>query len=177
VLLGLEIIKSHHGDSRWPKNIHWRGATRRLPFADGSVECVYTSHFLEHIPWNKATRVVHEVYRVLEPGGVFRVVVPDLVLAGERYLEETKRQVDCARFSREAHDRFMRTVAGGHFNRVRPGGGHLYAYDFPTLFSVLEKSGFVRIRQCSFQESPVREMGLLENRPGDSLHIEATKPG
>ena len=49
-----------------------------LPFDDDSFDAVYHSHVLEHMPVWAAPAFLTECYRVLAPGGVIRVVVPDL---------------------------------------------------------------------------------------------------
>ncbi len=48
-----------------------------VPYEDGSLSFVYTSHFLEHVDDDVAKNVFKEVFRVLKPGGVFRIVVPN----------------------------------------------------------------------------------------------------
>ena len=60
-------------------------ATKRLPYADESVDEVYASHVLEHIHHSKTLETLKEWVRVLKPGGRIRVAVPnfDRVL-GER---------------------------------------------------------------------------------------------
>src|SRR5918992_2339635 len=50
---------------------------RPLPFASGSVDAVFTEHLLEHLSYDDATFLLSECARVLGPGGVIRVVVPD----------------------------------------------------------------------------------------------------
>lgn len=49
-----------------------------IPFPDASFDVVYHSHFLEHIPKPIAGDFLKECRRVLKPGGIIRVVVPDL---------------------------------------------------------------------------------------------------
>ena len=49
-----------------------------IPFPDSSFDVVYHSHVLEHFPKAKARRFIAECVRVLKPGGILRVVVPDL---------------------------------------------------------------------------------------------------
>ena len=39
---------------------------------------VYSSHFLEHIPRDQVAPFLQECWRILKPGGVLRIVVPDL---------------------------------------------------------------------------------------------------
>lgn len=47
------------------------------PIEDSSVDLVYASHFLEHIPAGKPRLdVFNEAWRILKPGGVFELLVP-----------------------------------------------------------------------------------------------------
>ena len=49
-----------------------------LPFADGTVEEVRASHVLEHLTFREASEALRDWFRVLQPGGVIRVAVPDV---------------------------------------------------------------------------------------------------
>ncbi len=49
----------------------------RWPVEDESIELVYSSHTIEHIPDEAAKMAFSEAYRILVPGGVFRVACPD----------------------------------------------------------------------------------------------------
>jgi SAM-dependent methyltransferase len=49
-----------------------------LPFRDGSCAAIYSEHFLEHVDYPDATlRLLGECRRVLQPGGLFDIGVPD----------------------------------------------------------------------------------------------------
>ncbi|MBD5771115.1 class I SAM-dependent methyltransferase [Marinomonas colpomeniae] len=61
--------------------------TTVLPFKDGSLDAVYTSHFIEHVTDEVATHLFFEVYRVLKPGGIFRIVAPNFELFHQAILE------------------------------------------------------------------------------------------
>jgi hypothetical protein len=50
---------------------------RGLPFADASASIVYSEHFFEQLEFSDAQRFLRESLRVLRPGGLFSVVVPD----------------------------------------------------------------------------------------------------
>lgn len=58
-----------------------------LPFADGSFQVVYHSHVLEHLPRPRAAAFLKECNRVLKPGGILRVVVPDLETIARLYVK------------------------------------------------------------------------------------------
>jgi len=49
-----------------------------LPFADNSVEEIWASHILEHIPPPRVQPVLKEWLRVLVLGGTARIITPDL---------------------------------------------------------------------------------------------------
>lgn len=58
-----------------------------LPFGDRSCRVVYHSHVLEHFEKSFAPVFLRECHRVLVPGGVLRVVVPDLETIARLYLQ------------------------------------------------------------------------------------------
>lgn len=59
----------------------------RLPFADAGFGAVYHSHVLEHLDAATGEAMLAECFRVLKPGGVLRVVLPDLELLCRWYFE------------------------------------------------------------------------------------------
>lgn len=58
-----------------------------LPFPDEHFDVVYQSHVLEHLRKSDAERFLAECLRVLKPGGIVRVAVPDLEVMAKLYLE------------------------------------------------------------------------------------------
>ncbi|MCC8193293.1 MAG: glycosyltransferase [Deltaproteobacteria bacterium] len=59
-----------------------------VPFADETFDVVYHSHVLEHFPRRQGMFFLSECYRVLRPGGLLRVAVPDLENITRAYLTE-----------------------------------------------------------------------------------------
>ena len=57
-----------------------------IPFGEGCFDVVYHSHFLEHLTWRLAPTFLSDCFRVLKPGGIIRVVVPDLETIARLYL-------------------------------------------------------------------------------------------
>lgn len=51
-------------------------STAPLPFADGTVEEVHMSHFLEHLDAKGRCHLLNELYRVMKPGAKATVIVP-----------------------------------------------------------------------------------------------------
>jgi predicted SAM-dependent methyltransferase len=81
-------------DSRWTNvNFKATGAgviphnlAKGIPFADDTFGLVYHSHVLEHFNQTDAKIFIQECSRVLRPGGILRVVVPDLEQIASLYL-------------------------------------------------------------------------------------------
>lgn len=59
-----------------------------IPLDDNSCDVVYHSHVLEHIRRNDASGFIAECHRVLRPGGIIRIAVPDLERICRAYLEK-----------------------------------------------------------------------------------------
>lgn len=66
---------------------------KELPFPAASFDVVYHSHVLEHFSRADAPHLLHGCRRVLKPGGVIRVVVPDLERIAHLYLEALTESV------------------------------------------------------------------------------------
>lgn len=57
-----------------------------LPFPDNSFDLVYSSHFIEHVPRHLVSGLMAEWLRVLRPGGILRLVLPDCQEMFSEYL-------------------------------------------------------------------------------------------
>ncbi|MEO8149864.1 MAG: methyltransferase domain-containing protein [Bacteroidia bacterium] len=58
-----------------------------IPFNDFEFDAVYHSHVLEHFSKEDGKQFIAECYRVLKPGGIIRVAVPDLEQIVKNYLK------------------------------------------------------------------------------------------
>ena len=152
----------------WADSILIHDVRKKLPFADLSVDYVYTSHFLEHNSLTAAKRLIDDVYRVLRIGGVLRIVVPDLEIGARRYLNALEKNPP----DTGAAPEFL------HWLQLsRPGDRdpHLWMYDGPSLTALLREHGFANVVVCRFKEGRVPDCDVLDNRPDDSLYLEAEK--
>lgn len=60
----------------------------RLPFATDCFDVVYHAQFIEHLSISDAISFTEECYRILKPGGVLRIVTPDLENQAREYLRQ-----------------------------------------------------------------------------------------
>src|SRR5262249_17592784 len=63
-------------------------AGRKLPFPDGRFKGIFSEHFLEHLPEDDAKIFLAECFRVLIPGGILRLSVPNGELYLKKYFED-----------------------------------------------------------------------------------------
>jgi predicted SAM-dependent methyltransferase len=93
-----------------------------IPFSPDSADAVYLAAVFEHIRRNDAANFLREIYRVLKPGGIVRVGVPDLEKICRLYLEASlagdKQAVhDYDWIVLEMLDQMVRETSGGSMLR------------------------------------------------------------
>ncbi len=168
-----------------------RDCRTALPLASGSARAIFTEHFLEHLDYyEEAPKFLDDCRRVLSPGGVLRIIVPD----GGKYLSAycgggledmstfsplltLEPESDAAPFSLRRDVLPFRTkmeVVNFHF---RQSGQHRFSYDFETLARLLSDCGFTSIVKSEFGVSGLPELAIdSESRAGESLVVEARSP-
>ena len=99
-----------------------------LPLADAGMDIVYSSHFIEHVPRDCVLALLRECRRVLRPGGLLRLVVPDLLEMCSRYVQarHSGAHAEADRMVLEILDQCVRRRSGGElaafYDRVRASG-------------------------------------------------------
>lgn len=130
-----------------------------LPFSDHSVDYLYCSHFLEHLSRQDALHLLKEARRILKPGGIFRICVPDLAYAVSLYGKgETKKMLESYFFVEDLDSSMAR---------------HRYMYDYDLLKAALDEAGFAGVVRCAYREGKTPDLHVLDNRPEDTLFVEA----
>ncbi len=90
-----------------------------LPYEDNTFDVVYSSHFIEHIPVDKIELFFDDVYRILKPGGLIRLVTPDLEFLNNEYkINYDKKAFKKANFITSLTlDQCVRSVSGGKLKK------------------------------------------------------------
>ncbi|HEY8154704.1 MAG TPA: methyltransferase domain-containing protein [Myxococcota bacterium] len=170
-------------DYEWRPGIHlcW-DLRRKLPLPDASAEGIFTEHCLEHLTVDACAEALRDLHRILAPGGVLRVIIPDGGLYIESYLRHRRGEpvefpyVDAegrADFLRDSHYGFTPMMA---VNRIFRGYGHLFAYDHDTIRNLLVHAGFASVEPSSFRRGRLEALLIdSEVRAPQSLFVEAVK--
>jgi len=90
-----------------------------LPYEDNSFDVVYSSHFVEHIPVDQVELFFDDIYRILKPGGLIRLVTPDLEFLNNEYIiNYDKKAFKKANFITSLTiDQCVRSVSGGKLKK------------------------------------------------------------
>lgn len=161
---------------------------------DGAAEHVYSEHLFEHFTLEEGHELLREWFRILKPGGVLRIVCPDLEAEARLYLRQIAPADD------ETIDRHRLRWLGDR-QRFQPGerltramvlngcmrlDGHKFIYDAQTLEQSLRLAGFdgvVREAYGRSRHEPLRGIDAHDGGetgrswvPGMALVMEATRP-
>ena len=142
------------------RQLRYVDLTRPLPFPGNSVSAVFSSHVFEHLFSDEVGRLIAEIHRVLAPGGVCRVVVPDLdkIVAG---------------YDRERPEQFLLEIFEiGERKKIRTG--HHTGFTGPHISRLFTECGFSAATICAYQQGDCPDVEKLDNRP-ESLFFEARK--
>ncbi len=150
--------------------------TRGLPmYANDSVDIIRASHVLEHLTLEDAQRLLADCHRVLRPGGLIRIAVPDLDIMIARF-----RERNMAYFNVDQPLEFVLAPSEGErFSRLMFSGdyAHKAIYDYPMLESSLRQAGFGTVVKSvrGFSHSETLQMETKDQHPEISLYAEAIK--
>lgn len=109
-------------------------------FGDGTFAELYASHVLEHFDYkDQLHAALAEWHRVLQPGGVLRLSVPDIDILAHLLLQ--RHQLD-------VNQRFqvMRMIFGGH---THDHDYHRVGLNQDFMSAFLDRAGFERLQRVS----------------------------
>ena len=158
-------------------HIDYRSSIDKLPmFANDAADLIYCSHAFEYFDSVQAPAVLAEWRRVLKPGGLLRLAVPDF----EALVSVFRKSGD------------LEQILGPLFGRMEiqaPEGGrtlyHRTAYDFASLEKMCLQAGFRSLRRYEWRQSVHKDyddhsqayVPHMDKERGEliSLNVEALK--
>ena len=159
----------------WDERIVLHDLTKRFPWADNTVDAIYSSHTLEHLSKEQGQYFLQECYRVLKSEGVVRIVVPDLKHFVEQYLHKNMRADD---FVQKLGVLYGTKGQSALKKRLAPfyQFPHKCMYDTLTLMEVMAEIGFQATDKAPFSSAIADiETIELESRTQAAVIVEGRK--
>ncbi len=91
---------------------------KRLPYPDNSASHMFCEHCVEHVTHQEAWNFFEECYRVLAPGGVVRIAVPDMVKLSFKITDGYKSAVKAGGHGDGSRKAAIRAVVFEHGHRA-----------------------------------------------------------
>jgi predicted SAM-dependent methyltransferase len=144
--------------------------TERLPFDDASAEVIYAVHLLEHVATDRVPGVLADWRRVLRPGGVLMLAVPDLDAIARVMVERSG-------WFTPPHNPWLGAIYGGQKDEW---DFHKTGFTAPWLAYLLDNAGFGDIQRVErFDEVGLPDASFLPHPFGVnvSLNMRAVAGG
>lgn len=144
-----------------------------LPFADESVDTIYACHLFQKHNTDVGFSIIKECFRVLKPGGVLRVSVPDTGAMIRAYYESNDAYFDKLKSKFPEflpNDLIMAPI--DFITRNAMGWNHENIYDSTKMVKMLTGAGFGTVRETEHD---------LQIDPGDermafAFFVEGSRP-
>lgn len=131
----------YHVDMSDYPHVGWHDVIRLMPIATDSVDLIYASHLLEYFDREEAPIVLKEWMRVLQPGGVLRVAVPDFDAMAALYITG---KYDLSSFLGPLYGKMVAANCMIY---------HRTVYDKRSLKALLESVGFKDVRRYDWRKT------------------------
>jgi predicted SAM-dependent methyltransferase len=145
-----------------------------LPLPDNTADLIYSEDFIEHLELADGRHLLRECYRVLRPGGMMRLLTPNLRVLAIQYVERSSELLDWYRHQYEIT----------HFAEILNHGmrswGHRFIYDDEMLSHELQAIGFALQQRTLHQSSNpfLRGLDRIDTQEAKyRIYLDCTKPG
>jgi predicted SAM-dependent methyltransferase len=169
-------------NTTFPKGVQYGNIIKGLPMEENSCDGLFCSHVLEHLSLDDFRKALKNSYKVLKPGGVFRLIVPDLEFAAKEYMEGLKNNDPQASIKFLGENTLVGTqnrpnTFKGKISSLFGNSNHLWMWDTVSLKNELTEAGFSNIRQCFFHDSEDEMFSKVEteSRYENAIAFECQK--
>ena len=143
--------------------------SRGLPFRDRCADFMHSEDFIDQLTLAQAAHFLRECHRILKPGGVIRVLTPDVEQLARMYLHHPEALK--ALWRDHVGVPLEYGTAAEILNLGMRFAGHTFLYDAETFASLAADCGF-RAERVAFQVSAVPELRGHDLRsPDDAISL------
>ena len=157
-------------------NVVYMNLNKPWPYKNNSVDIVYASHLFEHLTLASAGLFLKESHRCLKPGGVIRIVVPDLYKICKRYISEyeTGEKENPTEFIMWAINMHREGQYGSKLGWSKKIVFEWQGYPHQHKFMYDDKSLSAKLREYGFKDILSLEYGVSKYIP-DISDVEGAK--
>lgn len=167
--LNMDVVQLGQWADRYQYKFVHMDARQPMRLGNDTVDLIASCHMLEHLTWDEGLSFLKECHRVMKPGAVMRVSVPDAERITNYYRKSELGMFDeinvvsaknpCQSF------KFWSLLFEGH--RI--------AYDGVSLKKIGEEAGF-KVKRCNFNEGNKQILAeTFDLLPDLSIWVEFTK--
>lgn len=174
-LVGSDVENFWHFLSTFP--VLYVNSHRPWPFATNSIDIIYSSHMIDCFGMKDKIHFFQESFRVLKPSGVIRLAGLDLAREVENYLQSNDSSNLLHHLSYpNPNDESLLTRLK---NAIRPKKLYVAQLDFTAYKRLLSEVGFADVIHLPPGETTIKNLEPVNlwQRQGESLYVEAYKPG
>jgi len=113
----------------------------KLDYSNDTVDLIYASHLLEYFDRDEASNILKEWIRILKPGGILRIAVPNFETIAHLYLE---------------HNLSLEKFLGPLYGKMSMGNKTVYhktIYDYYSLKSLVERLGMKNFKRYDWEKT------------------------
>jgi len=130
---------------------------RHLPFAQGTVDFIYTCALIEEFGRYEWVKVLEHWYHVLKPGATLRLSTSDFEAVCEEYVK------------RRSLHRLLGLVVGGQREEHTQHG---MVFDYQTLEWGLKQTGFNNVHRYDWRQTDMGKMGVDDYSQAYMPHMD-----
>ncbi len=165
-IIGKPLSAALKGNPKpFPDNVRYGDIVKGLPVNDGSCAGVYCSHILEHLRLEDCRKALANTKQLLRPGGIFRLVLPDLRYYAKKYVASEGPEA-ALQFMRDTHlgERVRIPGLKGVVWPLLANSKHLWMWDHSSMEHELRAAGFTDIRRAEFGDLGDPHFAAVERR-------------
>lgn len=154
-------------------------------YEPGTIDGIYTCHSIEHLDYpTGVVRFFEQCFKVLQPGGILRILVPDLMKGIGAYLDANEARIKgikgCESFGIYSPDDgtwyHKQDSLAERFHFFMTGWQHRMVFDYYLLDLLARDAGFNGALKSVFGKSLVPEFTGLDRFESESVCVECAKP-